>query len=172
MHTGETTLSTVRRPSAHRAYLREVSRQTTVLHLQGFIFFGTITRVEETIRALVSEPDFVTVQGTRAVREDAKHCCRLSGLLRCTLCDRTFEGHWANHRAGYRCRHGHTSAHAPTLDRPKNIYVRQDTAMAYAAAELGIPHGRPEQVTDRLRATDTIIICMPTGMLIRQEARA
>ena len=59
MHTGETTLSTVRRPSAHRAYLREVSRQTTVLHLQGFIFFGTITRVEETIRALVSEPEWV-----------------------------------------------------------------------------------------------------------------
>jgi len=59
MHTGETTLSTVRRPSAHRAYLREVSRQTTVLHLQGFLFFGTITRVEETIRALVSEPAWV-----------------------------------------------------------------------------------------------------------------
>ncbi|KAI9457395.1 sulfate transporter family-domain-containing protein [Russula earlei] len=59
MHTGETTLSTVRRPSAHRGYLREVSRQTTVLHLQGFLFFGTITRVEETIRALVSEPAWV-----------------------------------------------------------------------------------------------------------------
>jgi sulfate permease, SulP family len=56
MHTGETALSTVRRPSAHRAYLREVSRQTTVLHLQGFLFFGTITRVEETIRTLVTEP--------------------------------------------------------------------------------------------------------------------
>jgi len=59
MHTGETTMSTVRRPSAHRAYLREVSRQTTVLHLQGFLFFGTITRVEETIRALVTEPVWV-----------------------------------------------------------------------------------------------------------------
>ena len=59
MHTGETALSTVRRPSAHRAYLREVSRQTTVLHLQGFLFFGTIMRVEETIRALVTEPAWV-----------------------------------------------------------------------------------------------------------------
>jgi sulfate permease, SulP family len=59
MHTGETALSTVRRPSAHRAYLREVSRQTTVLHLQGFLFFGTITRVEETIRTLVTEPAWV-----------------------------------------------------------------------------------------------------------------
>jgi SulP family sulfate permease len=52
-------MSTVRRPSAHRAYLREVSKQTTVLHLQGFLFFGTIMRVEETIRALVTEPAWV-----------------------------------------------------------------------------------------------------------------
>jgi sulfate permease, SulP family len=52
-------LSTVRRPSAHRAYLREVSRQTTVLHLQGFLFFGTIAHVEETIRTLVAEPAWV-----------------------------------------------------------------------------------------------------------------
>jgi SulP family sulfate permease len=59
MHTGEKTLSTVRRPSAHRAYLREVSQQTTVLHLQGFLFFGTITRVEETIRSLVTDSAWV-----------------------------------------------------------------------------------------------------------------
>jgi sulfate permease, SulP family len=59
MHTGEKTMSTVRRPSAHRAYLREISQQTTVLHLQGFLFFGTITRVEETIRSLFTEAAWV-----------------------------------------------------------------------------------------------------------------
>jgi len=46
-------MSTVRRPGAHREYLREVSKQTAILRLQGFLFFGTITNVEETIRALV-----------------------------------------------------------------------------------------------------------------------
>ncbi|KAA1470874.1 hypothetical protein DENSPDRAFT_775282 [Dentipellis sp. KUC8613] len=56
IHTGETVMSTVRRPSAHRAYIREVSKQTTVIRLQGFIFFGTITHVEDTIRALVENP--------------------------------------------------------------------------------------------------------------------
>ncbi|KAL6303578.1 sulfate transporter family-domain-containing protein [Sparassis latifolia] len=57
LHTGETAMSTVRRPSAHRAYLREVSKQTTILRLQGgFLFFGTITNVEETIRTLVEGP--------------------------------------------------------------------------------------------------------------------
>ncbi|KAI0077979.1 hypothetical protein K474DRAFT_1594928 [Panus rudis PR-1116 ss-1] len=54
LHTGETAMSTVRRPSAHRAYLREVTKQTTIVRLQGFLFFGTITHVEETIRGLVN----------------------------------------------------------------------------------------------------------------------
>lgn len=48
-------MSTVRRPGAHRAYLRDVSKQTTILRLQGFMFFGTITHVEDAIRALLDE---------------------------------------------------------------------------------------------------------------------
>ncbi|KAK7681788.1 hypothetical protein QCA50_015135 [Cerrena zonata] len=56
LYTGETAMSTIRRPGAHRAYLREVSKQTTILRLQGFLFFGTITQVEETIRGLVDGP--------------------------------------------------------------------------------------------------------------------
>ncbi|KAI0051282.1 hypothetical protein FA95DRAFT_1485722 [Auriscalpium vulgare] len=55
IHTGETVMSTVRRPSAHRAYIREVSKQTAVVRLQGFLFFGTVTHVEETIRGLVDD---------------------------------------------------------------------------------------------------------------------
>ncbi|KAH8105254.1 sulfate transporter family-domain-containing protein [Cristinia sonorae] len=56
LHTGEAAMSTVRRPGAHRAYIREVSRQTTIVRLQGFLFFGTITHVEETIRTLLDGP--------------------------------------------------------------------------------------------------------------------
>ncbi|KZV70927.1 hypothetical protein PENSPDRAFT_578682 [Peniophora sp. CONT] len=52
IHTGTAVLSTVRRPSAHRAYLRAASSQTTVLRLQGFLFFGTIAGVEDTLRSL------------------------------------------------------------------------------------------------------------------------
>jgi SulP family sulfate permease len=55
LHTGEMAVSAVRRPSAHRAYIREVSKQTMILRLQGFLFFGTITRVEETIRSIVED---------------------------------------------------------------------------------------------------------------------
>jgi len=59
LHTGDTAMSTVRRPSAHRAYLREVSKQTAIVRLQGFLFFGTITHVEETIRKLVDGPSWL-----------------------------------------------------------------------------------------------------------------
>ncbi|KDR73007.1 hypothetical protein GALMADRAFT_745144 [Galerina marginata CBS 339.88] len=56
MYTGDLAMSAVRRPSLQRAYIREVSKQTTVLRLQGFLFFGTITTVEETIRSLLEGP--------------------------------------------------------------------------------------------------------------------
>lgn len=42
LHTGDTAMSTVRRPSVQRAYLREVSKQTTILRLQGTCIIGYI----------------------------------------------------------------------------------------------------------------------------------
>ncbi|KAF7416286.1 hypothetical protein PC9H_002551 [Pleurotus ostreatus] len=53
VHNGETAMSSVRRPSSQRDYLREVSKQTTIMNLQGFLFFGTIVSVEECIRDLI-----------------------------------------------------------------------------------------------------------------------
>lgn len=63
--------------------------------------------------ALVSERDFVaaqTVRVSRTAADGAIRVYRLSGLVRCGLCARRMDSHWVNHRAGYRCRHGHTSA--------------------------------------------------------------
>lgn len=54
-YAGESAISTVRRPAAHRAYIREVSKQTRVLRLQGFLFFGTIAHVEETLKNIVED---------------------------------------------------------------------------------------------------------------------
>jgi len=51
--TGGTSLSTVRRPSSHRAYITLVSEQTKIVKLQGFLFFGTITDVEERIKEVI-----------------------------------------------------------------------------------------------------------------------
>ena len=57
-YTGDTAISTVRRPAAHRAYIREVSKQTRIIQLQGFLFFGTIAHVEDTIRSPIDDPAF------------------------------------------------------------------------------------------------------------------
>ena len=122
--------------------------------------------------ALVSEPDFVIVQNMRATRADARHEYQLKGLLRCTLCERRFEGHWVNDVPGYRCRHGHNSAKDPGTPRPKNAYLREDrvlarlpllhhmlTAAEPAAVITGAPASAarpippsPEEVIDHLRA--------------------
>ena len=55
LYSGDSIMSTVRRPGAHRTYLHEASKQTTIVRLQGFMFFGTITQVEESIRRLFEE---------------------------------------------------------------------------------------------------------------------
>jgi hypothetical protein len=90
----------------------------------------------------------------------------LAGLLRCGQCDRLLDSHWVYRSPGYRCRHDHTSAHTPRLDRPKNIYVRQDAAITFAAAQLGVALDNPEQVAYQLRASRSTIICTPNGMTL------
>ncbi|KAJ9092109.1 hypothetical protein QFC21_006975 [Naganishia friedmannii] len=50
---GASAKSTVRRPHPQREFLQAVGKQTLVMKLQGFLFFGTITKVEEEIRKLL-----------------------------------------------------------------------------------------------------------------------
>ena len=51
--TGSTATSTVRRPRWQRTFLQQIGSQTCILKLQGFLFFGTITTVEDEIRKLL-----------------------------------------------------------------------------------------------------------------------
>ena len=83
--------------------------------------------------ALVSEADFLAVQQIRAARVNGDGALRrylLAGLLMCGLCGRRMDAHWVNGRAGYRCRHGHSSARRGVPDRPRNLYVREDVLLA------------------------------------------
>ncbi|KAL9092337.1 MAG: hypothetical protein Q9165_004511 [Trypethelium subeluteriae] len=50
--------STVRRHPIQRRYLHEVGRQTSVVKLAGYLFFGTIVEVENKTRALIEEEAF------------------------------------------------------------------------------------------------------------------
>ncbi|ORY75647.1 sulfate transporter family-domain-containing protein [Leucosporidium creatinivorum] len=51
--TGAVARSTVRRHPKQSAFLKEVGRQTRVIKLQGFLFFGTISACETTIRKIL-----------------------------------------------------------------------------------------------------------------------
>lgn len=135
---------------------------------------------------LVTEQDFVAVQGMRAARADAKHAYLLIGLLMCSLCGRRMEGAWSNGCAAYRCRHGHSSAAKPSRDRVRHAFVKEshllarlpllharlDPAGARAAkssktsATKKTTARRPEEVIDYLRAHAlTLAYCHETRTL-------
>jgi hypothetical protein len=97
---------------------------------------------------LVTEQDFVTAQAIHAARPDEDGTTRtyqLAGLVRCCPCGRRMDAHWVNDRAGYRCRHGHTSAQSPTLDRPKNLYFREDHILVSLPVGIAALHLDGEQ---------------------------
>ncbi|CDZ96940.1 vacuole protein [Phaffia rhodozyma] len=50
---GSVARSTVRRPASQSAFIKDVGRQTQVVKLQGFLFFGTISAVEGEIRNML-----------------------------------------------------------------------------------------------------------------------
>jgi site-specific DNA recombinase len=88
---------------------------------------------------LVSEADFVAAQAIYATPTPADGSMRgfaLTGLLFCQLCGRRLCGHWVHSRAGYRCRHGHTSAQVAEQDRRRNVYVRQDQVLMFLATHV------------------------------------
>ena len=73
--------------------------------------------------ALVSEADFIAAQDVSAARGPApsaalaaprKRVYQLAGVMACGWCGRRMESAWSNGKSAYRCRHGHTTAHART----------------------------------------------------------
>jgi site-specific DNA recombinase len=99
---------------------------------------GWVISAQPAHPALVSEEDFIAVQGIQAGRGTGTAVGRrrylLAGLLRCGICGRRLESCWANNRPAYRCRHGYCSATTPDPARPKNLYIRQDHILAHLPA--------------------------------------
>lgn len=55
---GEIARSTVRRPPIQQQFLHEAGQQTLIMKLGGYLFFGTIVNVENTMRGLIEEEAF------------------------------------------------------------------------------------------------------------------
>jgi site-specific DNA recombinase len=135
--------------------------------------------------ALVSEADFIAVQGISAARGPSPagelagppgRRYLLSGLLACGICGRRMESAWSHGRPAYRCRHGRTSAAPPDPGGPKYAFVREDRILPHLAAlhflltRTGPAGGRRRRTR---RGTDTR--CQPspedvTGYLREQQA--
>ena len=121
--------------------------------------------------ALVSEANFVAAQAIRTAptaRDGTSRSFLLSGLLLCGSCGRQMDAHWVHGRAGYRCRHGHTSAQQRNRERPKNLYVREDQVLAFVTTHLDQIRpwtGRPTvdddqvEVAALLHSNNIIITC-------------
>lgn len=113
--------------------------------------------------ALVTEATFVAIQGMRAARPTQLGGTRtyvLAGLVQCQLCGRRLDSHWVNGRAGYRCRHGHTSAHNRPPGLAKNVYVREDHLFNDLRVRFAETVGDDgAAIADYLRFNDLTIMC-------------
>jgi site-specific DNA recombinase len=100
----------------------------------------------------------------------------LAGLMYCGICGRLTDSHWVHDRAGYRCRHGHTSAHPDQPTRPKILYVREDRLLERIHSDRELRRQLPElarQAADRvagwLRTNDMIVVCDHTIWAIESD---
>ena len=83
------------------------------------------------------------------------------------------DSHWVHGRAGYRCRHGHSSSHPRPADGPRYVYVREDLLVRELVGQLA---NRPAgSEGDAVRPNDTaskLDKLRRSGLLIVHDGRA
>jgi hypothetical protein len=123
--------------------------------------------------ALVSEADFRTAQtinATATPHDDQPRSYALTGLLICKPCRRRLHPHWVHGHPGYRCRHGHTSAHQPDA-QPRWIYWPEHRIHADVLAQL-VAAGRMhagasvQELAAYLRHRDAVIVCSAATLAV------
>lgn len=124
--------------------------------------------------ALVSDELFLAVQGMRTARKTHDGVTRryvLAGLLVCEVCGRRLDSHWVNGRAGYRCRHGYTSARGRPQHAAKNVYVREDKLLVELRERLlARPGCEPTEMADHLRRQGQVIVCTGSSWTLEDTA--
>ncbi|GAA2559913.1 hypothetical protein GCM10010210_37750 [Pseudonocardia hydrocarbonoxydans] len=121
---------------------------------------GSVVSAATAHPALVSEADFLAAQQVRAARPTLDGETRrylLSGLVQCAVCGRRLDSHWVHDRAGYRCRHGHSSACPPAPGQPKTVYVREGRLIHELADRLASDPGDAAGTVATLRRLRSLI---------------
>jgi site-specific DNA recombinase len=126
---------------------------------------------------LVSEKQFVQVQAVHTAptpTDDQPRTYLLAGLVFCGICGRLMDSHWVHGRAGYRCRHGRTSAHPAPAPRPKILYVREDRLIARIRADPRLAEqmgtrSDPRRIARHLLANDMVVVCDHTVWAIESD---
>jgi hypothetical protein len=131
---------------------------------------------------LVDDATFLAVQGTRTGRTTKDGETRqytLAGLVGCGVCGRRMDAHWVHGRAGYRCRHGYSSATPRPAGAPRNVYVREDRLLEVLPGLLGdseeigsgpVAGGSTSDPVEVLRHRRLRIACTYQAQELRQEA--
>ncbi|GAA3892931.1 recombinase family protein [Saccharothrix violaceirubra] len=114
---------------------------------------------------LVGTRVFTAAQKVRAARPTGDGGGRtylLSGLAVCGICGRRMDSHWVHGRAGYRCRHGRTSASAPDPAADRMLYWREDVLLTRLATALASHRGdevAARDVPGLLRESGRSVVC-------------
>jgi site-specific DNA recombinase len=99
-----------------------------------------------------------------------------AGVIRCGVCGRVMDSHRVHDRAGYRCRHGHTSTRTRTSAQPTILYIREDHLLDHIRHDCGL-HRRhpalrspdPEKLANYLRTNNMNIVCDHHAWTIEAE---
>jgi DNA invertase Pin-like site-specific DNA recombinase len=130
---------------------------------------------DRTHPGLISDTDFTAVQQITALavpQDGQAHRYQLTGLLICKMCGRRLQGHWVNHRPGYRCRHGHTSAHPIDPEGPRWVYWSQTRIVekvVHTANSALATCADAGQLAAHLRARDALIVCGPDSVAVEER---
>ncbi|WP_430503209.1 hypothetical protein ACQRWP_16845 [Micromonospora trifolii] len=87
-------------------------------------------------------------------------------MICCGVCGRIMNSHWVHDRAGYRCRHGNTSARPTSSRRQKTLYVREDHLLDRIRHDSCLRRRHPamrdqdpDSVAGYLRLNNMITVC-------------
>jgi hypothetical protein len=127
--------------------------------------------------ALISDGDFLAVQSITAVATPKNQTVRryqFTGLLVCGICGRRPESHWIHGRAGYRCRHGHTSTQSHG-ERLRSVYWAERRILGELLYSLSYQGELPllagvDDLLSYLRGRDLVIVCGPSAVRLEAES--